>query len=252
MEIPSQLPPVTASRTLQTAEPDGQPVPNETPVERGQQVGREEAQAQQRQQEQRDAQRINQEMAARDREVRRHEQTHAAIGGRYASAPSYTYERGPDGQLYAVEGQVRIDTSKVADDPYATLEKAEIIIRAALAVAEPSPQDRRVAAQARAMAAQARSEIAQAERAEAEPSNHRGEPSEADDHAADQADADQQRTRQREQREQADQASAQSLAAFNQRLHDIHTTLQQVNQRLVEVGVFEKLFPEGSVIDKNV
>lgn len=47
----------------------------------------------------------------------------------------------------------------MADDPQATLEKAEVIMRAALSVAEPSTADRQVAADARAMAAEARAEI---------------------------------------------------------------------------------------------
>eukprot|EP01026_Neomeris_dumetosa_P052371 TRINITY_DN46319_c0_g1_i8.p1 TRINITY_DN46319_c0_g1~~TRINITY_DN46319_c0_g1_i8.p1 ORF type:complete len:240 (-),score=28.68 TRINITY_DN46319_c0_g1_i8:18-737(-) len=37
------------------------------------------------------------DLSARDREVRAHEQAHAAVGGLYAGAPTYQYERGPDG-----------------------------------------------------------------------------------------------------------------------------------------------------------
>ncbi|WP_200821267.1 putative metalloprotease CJM1_0395 family protein [Oceanicoccus sp. KOV_DT_Chl] len=37
------------------------------------------------------------ELASRDREVRAHEQAHASVGGQYAGAPSFTFERGPDG-----------------------------------------------------------------------------------------------------------------------------------------------------------
>ena len=108
---------------------------------------------------------ITRQLAERDREVKNHERIHASVGGVHASAPSFSYERGPDGQLYAVDGEVRIDTSPVPDDPQATLEKAETIMRAALSVPEPSTQDRRVAADARAMAAEARAEIAKAEQA---------------------------------------------------------------------------------------
>ena len=104
-----------------------------------------------------------QELSARDREVRLHEMAHKAAGGSIAGAISYTYERGPDGRMYAVGGEVSIDTSAVPGDPEATLEKAEAIIRAAMAPAEPSAQDHRVAAQARAMAAEARAEIARME-----------------------------------------------------------------------------------------
>ena len=101
------------------------------------------------------------ELANRDREVRTHEQAHTAVGGSYAGAPSYTYTSGPDGQRYAVAGEVSIDTSAVANDPQATLSKMEIIVRAALAPAEPSAQDLHVAAQAQAQMVQARVELAE-------------------------------------------------------------------------------------------
>lgn len=103
------------------------------------------------------------ELVARDREVRAHERAHAAAGGQYAGSPVYSFQRGPDGVSYAVGGEVSIDTSKEAT-PEATLNKAEVIRRAALAPAEPSPQDRRVAADAAQMATEARVEI-QRERA---------------------------------------------------------------------------------------
>ena len=100
------------------------------------------------------------ELRSRDREVRAHEQAHAAAAGPHAvGGPSYTFETGPDGRRYAVAGEVQIDTSAAAD-PAATLAKARQIRRAALAPAEPSPQDRRVAAEAVAMAAKARAELA--------------------------------------------------------------------------------------------
>jgi hypothetical protein len=51
-------------------------------------------------------------LAARDREVRTHEAAHfAAAGGLAVSGPHFSYERGPDGTLYAVGGEVQIDTS---------------------------------------------------------------------------------------------------------------------------------------------
>ncbi|WP_233079594.1 putative metalloprotease CJM1_0395 family protein [Rheinheimera soli] len=88
------------------------------------------------------------ELKARDREVKIHEQAHAAIGGQYASAPSYEYETGPDGQQYAVGGEVRIDISEIPNDPRATIQKMQQVKAAALAPAEPSGADRSVAAQA--------------------------------------------------------------------------------------------------------
>lgn len=107
-------------------------------------------------------------MIKRDQEVRQHEQAHSAIGGRHAGAPSYSYERGPDGKRYAVAGEVSIDVSAVPDDPQATLAKMEQVIRAALAPADPSAQDRQVAAQAQIQLAQARAELAQQRLDEAE------------------------------------------------------------------------------------
>ncbi|VXC98473.1 conserved hypothetical protein [Pseudomonas sp. 8Z] len=101
------------------------------------------------------------DLAQRDREVRTHEQAHAAVGGQHAGSPTYRFERGPDGQRYAVSGEVGIDASAIPGDPEATLQKMEIVRRAALAPAEPSAQDLSVAAMAQAQAAQARAELAQ-------------------------------------------------------------------------------------------
>lgn len=109
---------------------------------------------------QREEQLIIDQLKARDREVRAHEQAHAAVGGQYAGSPTYTFQQGPDGKKYAVGGEVSIDTSKVPDDPEATLQKAEIVRAAALAPAEPSAQDLRVAASATQMATEAKQDIA--------------------------------------------------------------------------------------------
>lgn len=96
-----------------------------------------------------------------DREVRSHEAAHmAAAGGLAKGAARFSYQKGPDGQLYAVGGEVSIDTSAVAGNPEATLAKANIIRAAALAPADPSSQDRAVAASAAQMAAAARIDIA--------------------------------------------------------------------------------------------
>jgi hypothetical protein len=102
----------------------------------------------------------------RDQDVRTHEQAHAAVGGQYAGAPTYAYERGPDGKRYAVGGEVGIDAGPIANDPEATLRKMEVVIRAALAPAEPSAQDRQVAAQAQAQMSEARIALAQQQRSE--------------------------------------------------------------------------------------
>ncbi|MDH5391580.1 MAG: putative metalloprotease CJM1_0395 family protein [Gammaproteobacteria bacterium] len=102
-----------------------------------------------------------QKLQSRDREVRSHEAAHIAAGGQHVtSGASFTYQRGPDGRLYAVGGEVSISTSAVPADPQATLAKAEVIRRAALAPADPSSQDLRVASDATRMASRARVDIA--------------------------------------------------------------------------------------------
>src|SRR5712691_10070401 len=96
----------------------------------------------------------------RDQEVRLHEQAHLLAAGPYAKGgPSYTYQTGPDGQRYAVGGEVPIDLSAVSGDPQATLQKALTVRRAALAPTDPSETDQAVAAQATALAAQAQQEL---------------------------------------------------------------------------------------------
>lgn len=101
------------------------------------------------------------QLKERDREVRAHELAHAAVGGALAGSPAYEYTRGPDGVQYATGGEVSIDTSPVAGDPQATIEKARIIRAAALAPASPSGQDRAVAARASQMANDANADLVQ-------------------------------------------------------------------------------------------
>ena len=99
------------------------------------------------------------ELQARDQEVRRREQAHAARGGSFASTPQYKYETGPDGRRYAVDGSVSIDVAEVDGDVKATLRKMETVVGAASAAANPSPQDRAVARAARAVALEARAQL---------------------------------------------------------------------------------------------
>jgi len=104
-------------------------------------------------------QRATNKLAARDREVRAHEQAHQAAGGQYAGSASYTYQQGPDGKQYAVGGEVPIDAAPINGDPKATIEKMKQVKAAALAPAKPSGQDRKVAAMADAQAAKAQAEL---------------------------------------------------------------------------------------------
>lgn len=105
-----------------------------------------------------DEQKVVDKLKARDREVRQHEQAHlSAAGGLAVSAASFEFERGPDGKNYAVGGEVSIDTSP-GRTPDETIAKAQRIRAAALAPAEPSGQDRAVAAEAAQMAQAAQAE----------------------------------------------------------------------------------------------
>lgn len=92
-----------------------------------------------------------------DQQVRTHEQAHQAAGGPHAGGASYTYQKGPDGKNYAVAGEVPIDVSREST-PEATISKMETVKAAALAPADPSPQDRAVAQQADALKLQAQQE----------------------------------------------------------------------------------------------
>jgi hypothetical protein len=94
----------------------------------------------------------------RDQEVRKHEQAHKSAGGRYAEGVSFSYQTGPDGRRYAVGGEVGIDVSK-EDTPEETIQKAASVRAAALAPANPSSQDRKIAAMASQMAQEARHEV---------------------------------------------------------------------------------------------
>jgi len=111
--------------------------------------------------------RLVQKLRQRDLEVRAHEQAHVAAGGQYVtSGPSYDYQTGPDGRRYAIGGEVGIDTSPIPGDPEATAEKARVLMRAALAPAEPSSQDQRVAAAARSMEVEASADLLEQQREE--------------------------------------------------------------------------------------
>jgi hypothetical protein len=128
-------------------------------------AGKQDAKSRQEQQQEASEQKEVEELKERDKEVRTHEQAHASVGGQYAGSPSYEFETGPDGQRYAVGGEVSIDVSK-EPEPEETLRKMQQVRAAALAPAEPSPQDLRVASEAQQKAAEARQQMAE-ERAEA-------------------------------------------------------------------------------------
>lgn len=106
-----------------------------------------------------DQQTVNQ-LKSTDTKVRAHESAHmAAGGGLVRGGASFTYTTGPDGKRYATGGEVQIDMSEVPNNPQATVTKMQQVRRAALAPADPSSQDRMVAAEASNIESKARSEM---------------------------------------------------------------------------------------------
>ena len=104
-------------------------------------------------------QRVVQALKSRDAEVKAHERAHKSVGGQYTGAISYELQVGPDGKRYAIGGEVSIDASPVSGDPKATIQKLTIVKSAALAPAEPSTQDRSVAATASRIISLAQAEV---------------------------------------------------------------------------------------------
>lgn len=102
--------------------------------------------------------------------VKAHEAAHKSAGGTLTGPVSYTYTRGPDGRSYVTGGEVPIEVSP-GRTPQETISRMQQVIQAALAPADPSPQDRAVAAQAATQQQQARQEAAAA------PATGAGEPS---------------------------------------------------------------------------
>lgn len=109
-----------------------------------------------------------------DRRVRAHERAHLAVGADLVrGGASFTYELGPDRRRYAVAGEVSIDTSP-GRTPEETVPKAQHIRATALAPADPSAQDYRVAAMASRMEMAARQALVSSRVAAGEPSASSG------------------------------------------------------------------------------
>ncbi|MDR2581612.1 MAG: hypothetical protein LBC85_11565 [Fibromonadaceae bacterium] len=100
------------------------------------------------------------EMKRIDQKVRTHEQAHLSAAGGYARGVNYDYVTGPDGKRYANSGHVNLDVSPEST-PEATIRKANVIKKAALAPADPSPADKQIAANATKMAMEAQRQIAE-------------------------------------------------------------------------------------------
>ena len=97
-------------------------------------------------------------LKARDREVRAHERAHAAAGGHMAGAPNYQFQAGPDGQRYAVGGDVSIRMPS-SEDPAVRAQEARQVQAAATAPSSPSAQDLKVAAAANKIEMEALAEM---------------------------------------------------------------------------------------------
>lgn len=89
------------------------------------------------------------QLKAIEEKVKAHEAAHKSVGGAMTGPVSYTYTRGPDGRSYISGGEVPISVSP-GKTPQETISRMQQVIQAALAPADPSPQDRAVAAQAAA------------------------------------------------------------------------------------------------------
>jgi len=92
------------------------------------------------------------------REVIAHESAHKAVAGDLGGGISYSYTEGPDGKSYITGGEVPIKL-KEGRTPEETLRNMQQVQRAANAPADPSGQDRQVAAKAAAIASKAKKEI---------------------------------------------------------------------------------------------
>lgn len=183
-----------------------------------------------------------QRLAERDREVRAHEESHKAIAGRFAGPISYDYVQGPDGRRYATAGKVPIDLSP-APTPEQTLAKMEQLLRAALAPAEPSSADRRIAAEATQLILDARTEVMRQQRLELAESGEAREGSRNDalDRQTGEA-AEEERSAERKSR------AAEDESALDERLQAINTEAG-VRISRVQAAIAELLRNQGSTLD---
>jgi len=99
------------------------------------------------------------QLQATDTTVKAHERAHISAGaGVILSGANFVYQKGPDERLYAIGGEVAIDTA-AENEPEDTVKKMQIVRSAALAPSDPSPTDYQVAATASMLQMQARLEI---------------------------------------------------------------------------------------------
>lgn len=199
-----------------------------------------------------------QELAARDREVRAHEQAHAAAAGQYGGSPTYEYVRGPDGVNYAVGGSVNIDTSPIPGNPEATLRKAEQLLRAANAPADPSGQDRQVASEVAQMAEEARAEIREQSAIKAEDAERQQAESDEERRAEESQREEERLAREDARKEREDASFSEEQRQLDQRRARAELFEQagrrniDINRRLIEIGVFPGSISSGRFLNQTV
>lgn len=212
----------------------------DTPSEERAEQQQDEERAEQRrqQQEQQQQQQQIRQLASREREVIAHEQAHAAVGGQYTGSPSYTFERGPNGVNYAVGGEVAISLPAGGDDPAATLAAARQVREAALAPADPSVQDRTIAAEAARIESQAAAELA-AQNAEQQ--------------AAAQAEKEE-AAREAEREQQAEEEQQRQQEINEQRLLELRRAARRsidIGDQLITLDNLQRELSVGSVVDQR-
>jgi len=197
-------------------------------------------------------QRLIRELAALDREVRQHEISNSAVGDAQASVPDFEYERGADGRSYLIGGEVSIDTSAVPDDPVVVLEKSELILKATLALAEPSPQDRAVVDRAVVLGDEARAELNGKESLSQDTDTEEADSARNDASELREALRSEKQLHQIEEQLERKEVLVEKLQDFNQQLEEVNQKFAEINQLMIDAGVFKKLLPEGTFLDRIV
>ena len=121
-----------------------------------------------------------QEYAAIEKKVIAHEQAHKAAGGQYTGAINYDKTQAPDGKQYIVGGDVSIDISE-ENTPEKTITKMQVVKSAAMAPADPSPQDRQVASTATQIEMSARQELSEQSRTDVQATQGKNEVSKTEE-----------------------------------------------------------------------
>lgn len=221
----------SSRRESEPAEPERSQEPAEVAASRaGERREQQELQAEQQQ---------IAELRQRDREVRTHEQAHKAVGGQYAGAVSLQYEQGPDGVNYAVAGEVQINLSRSANNPEADLQKAQQVRQAALAPAEPSPQDRAVAAAATQLTLDAQERIRELQQQEAAAEARPADAQDSETKEADAVSASEESAEESARKEEQARAEA-AAERTREQLAELLESTREASNRILEIHQIEE------------